>query len=293
MLTSMTGFGKGEAKNRYAKVCIEIKSLNHKYFDMMARLPVGFYVFEDRIKSGIQKQISRGRINIALEYEDFTKSGANACVDMPAARRYTQLLRELKKSLNIAGDVTLQQIMSLPGILVYKQAKSGVEHVWPLIKQALDNAIRHLMVSKHEEGKILKKQLVSVSSEIAKSIKSIKRFSEELKKQYKNKLAGNIKALTGNKKVYNPERLEEEAAIFIRNGDIAEEICRIEAHIKAFKKALSNQKELGRHLDFIAQELSREANTIGAKANSFKIAKETIKIKSMVEKIREQTQNVE
>lgn len=289
----MTGFGKGEAKNRHARIYVEIKSLNHKYFDMLARLPVGFYVFEDRIKARIQKTISRGRINLSLDYEDYNKRGASAHIDITAARRYMQLLKNLKKQLHLSGDISLQQIVSMPGTINTSQEKTSIEYLWPLIKQALDGATRQLLVSKQQEGKVLKKQLLSISKEIETSLKLIKRYSQDLKREYRNRLVLNIKNITGNNKIYSPEKIEEEAAIFMRNSDISEEICRIGAHIKAFERAISDHKELGRHLDFIAQELSREANTIGAKANNFKIAKETINIKSLVEKIREQTQNVE
>ncbi len=293
MLRSMTGFGNGEAGNRRAKIYIEIKSLNHKYFDMINRLPPGFLIYEDKIKARVQKDISRGRINLSLDYEDLSREGTNALIDTETARRYAKLLGNLKKSAGLSGDITLQQIVSMPGIITYIPQKADTKHLWPLTKKALAQAIRQLLASKQQEGRMLKAHLLGINKKIETSLNAIKRYSAEFKKTYKNRLAGNIRNITGQTKIYNRQKLEEEAAIFIRNYDISEEICRIDAHIKALKKAAHNHKGAGKHLDFIAQEISREANTIGAKAGNFKISKEIIKTKGLVEKIREQTQNVE
>lgn len=293
MLRSMTGFGKGEAENSRAKIYIEIKSLNHKYFDMINRLPPGFLVYEDKIKARVQKDISRGRINLSLDYEDLSREGADALIDTKTARRYAKLLGNLKKSAGLSGSVTLQQIVSMPGIITYIPQKADTKYLWPLTKKALARAIRQLLASKQQEGRMLKAHLFGISKKIEASLNAVKRYSAEFKKTYKNKLASNIKNITGQTKIYNREKLEEEAAIFIRNYDISEEICRIDAHIKALKKAAHNHKGVGKYLDFIAQEISREANTIGAKSGNFKISKETIETKGLVEKIREQTQNVE
>lgn len=293
LLRSMTGFGKGEAENSRAKIYIEIKSLNHKYFDMINRLPPGFLIYEDKIKARVQKDISRGRINLSLDYEDLSREGTDALIDTKTARRYAKLLGNLKKSAGLSGSVTLQQIVSMPGIITYIPQKADTKYLWPLIKKALARAIRQLLASKQQEGGMLKAHLFGISKKIETSLNAIKRYSAEFKKTYKNKLASNIKNITGQTKIYNREKLEEEAAIFIRNYDISEEICRIDAHIKALKKAAHNHKGVGKYLDFIAQEISREANTIGAKSGNFKISKETIETKGLVEKIREQTQNVE
>ncbi len=293
MLRSMTGFGKGEAGNSRAKIYIEIKSLNHKYFDMINRLPLGFLIYEDKIKARVQKDISRGRINLSLDYEDLSREGTDALIDTKTARRYAKLLGNLKKSAGLSGDITLQQIVSMPGIITYIPQKADTKYLWPLIKKALAQAIRQLLASKQQEGRMLKAHLLGINKKIETSLNAIKRYSAEFKKTYKNKLASNIKNITGQTKIYNREKLEEEAAISIRNYDISEEICRIDAHIKALKKTAHNHKGVGKHLDFIAQEISREANTIGAKAGNFKISKEIIETKGLVEKIREQTQNVE
>lgn len=293
MLRSMTGFGKGEAENSYGRVYIEIKSLNHKYFDMASRLPTGFLAFEDKIKFILQKEMKRGKVNLSLDYEDFVKGGSDVYVDIKAAKKYAKWLKEIKSSLKLPGEITAQQIITMPGVLAHRPHKKNPQNLWPLIKKALTEATKQLLASKREEGRSLKKHLLQLSRQIERSLKIVIREAEDLKRKYKDKLTQNIKAITKGSKVYNKEKLEEEAAIFIRNSDITEELCRIQAHIKAFNRAVSKHKEVGRRLDFIAQELTREANTTGAKANNFTIAKEVIKIKSLVEKIREQTQNVE
>jgi len=289
----MTGFGKGEAENSQGRVCIEIKSLNHKYFDMISKLPPGFLSFEDDIKSVAQKHIKRGRLNLFLDYEDLSGKNSSANVNIKAAKRHVKLLRNMKTSLKLSGDVTVQQVMNMPGVITYRQQKTNTRQVHTLIRKALSDATKQLLASRQEEGKMLKKHLFGLCDKIAKSLKIIKQCEQERKKRYVNKLAKKIKNITGSRKIYDKQKLEEEAAIFIRNADIAEELCRVDAHLRAFKNAATNHKEVGRRLDFIAQELSREANTIGAKANNIRIAKEVIKTKSLIEKIREQTQNVE
>jgi len=293
MLRSMTGFGAGEAENSQGRIYIEIKTLNHKYFDIISRLPAGFLVFEDKIKTRLQKKIKRGRINVFLDYESFAKNHNSANVDMVAARSYVKQLKGLKRSLALSGEVTVQQIITMPGIVAHRPQKVMAAQLWPLAQKALVKALKQLLASKEEEGKALKSHLLKISKKIDTSLVIIKHQAGELEKKYKHKLASSIKTITKSKKIYNREKLEEEVAIFVRNNDISEEICRIDAHIKAFKAAVSNHKEVGRRLDFIAQEISREANTVGAKSSNFRVSKEVIKIKSLVEKIREQTQNVE
>ncbi|MFH0732841.1 MAG: YicC/YloC family endoribonuclease [Candidatus Omnitrophota bacterium] len=293
MLRSMTGFGKSEAENSKARIYIEIKAVNHKYFDLMNKLPLGFLSFEDGIKTALQKHISRGRINLFLDYEDLSGKNSSAQINMKTARRYTKLLKGVKTSLGLSDEVTLQQLMSMPGVLTYGSGKPDAKQLWPLIKKVLDDAVKQLLASKEEEGKALRKQLAGICEKIEGSLKIIKHHSAGRKKEHKKKLTAMIKGATKSDRIINRQKLEEEVAIFARNSDIAEETCRIDAHTKAFKRVLFNHKEVGRRLDFIAQEISREANTIGAKANNVQIAGEVIKIKSHIEKIREQTQNVE
>jgi uncharacterized protein (TIGR00255 family) len=293
MLRSMTGFGKGVSENRYGTAKIEIKSLNYKFFEVASKLPPNLAVFDDKIREALQKKISRGRLNLFLSYEQKGKNHDEVFIDKKIARQYYSRINELKKSLGLAGEIETGQLIALPGIVAYRPHKEDIKHLWPLIRKALDMAADDLVHAKTREGRMLKRNIASILKSIEASLLRIKKRAPGVVKEYKSRMLNNVKDLTNKRRVLNHGRMEEEAAIFARNCDISEEIHREAAHIAGFRKILAKNGEAGRRLDFIAQEMHREANTIGAKANDFPISKEVIKIKSLIEKIREQVQNVE
>lgn len=293
MLRSMTGFGKGLAENNLGRIKIEIKSLNYKFFEVVNRLPANLTVFEDEIREYLQKRISRGRLNLFLSYDRGEAAQDEVYIDKVVGKKYYDMIRSLKKSLRLSGEINIAQIVSLPGVVAYRPQEEDIEKFTPLVKKALAAACTDLIRSKTREGRMLRRSLQHIVESAESSLEKIKRRAPLVAREYRKRLLKNVKELTGSKQVFNPERIEEEAAIFARNCDIAEEIHRASSHIAGFKKVLSDHGEVGRRLDFMAQEMYREANTIGAKANDFPISKEVIKIKSLIEKIREQVQNVE
>jgi uncharacterized protein (TIGR00255 family) len=293
MLLSMTGFGKGEAAGKPGLVKIEIKSLNYKFFEVISKLPPNLMVFEDRIREVLQKRVARGRLNLFLVYDTSAKKSDEVHIHKDIAKQYYNRIISLKRFLGAKGDISISQIINLPGVVEYKPQEDQVNKLWPLIRQALLFAIDDLQKAKAREGKMLKKNVRQIVQDIETSLHKIQARAPQVIHDYKKRMLRNVKDLAGTKRVLNGQRIEEEAAIFARNCDITEETHRIAAHITGFKKVLLNSGEAGRRLDFIAQEMHREANTIGAKANDFPIAKEVIKIKSNIDKIREQVQNVE
>lgn len=293
MLRSMTGFGKGLAENNLGRIKIEIKSLNYKFFEVVNRLPANLTIFEDDIREYLQKRISRGRLNLFLSYDRGEAAREEICIDKAVGKKYYDMILSLKKSLRLGGEINISQIISLPGVIAYRPQEEDAERLLPLIKKALAAACSDLIRSKNREGKMLKRSLQHIVASIESSLEKVKRRAPAVVREYRKRLLKNVKELTGSKQIFNPERIEEEAAIFARNCDISEETHRASSHIAGFKRVLSDHGEVGRRLDFMAQEMYREANTIGAKANDFSISKEVIKIKSLVEKIREQVQNVE
>lgn len=293
MLRSMTGFGKGLAENNQGRIKIEIKSLNYKFFEVVNRLPANLAIFEDSIREYLQKRVSRGRLNLFLSYDRGRAAQDEVYIDKAVGKKYYEMIRSLKKSLRLGSEINIGQIVSLPGVVAYRPQEENAEKLLPLIKRALAEACADLIRSKSREGKLLKKNLQQLIGSIEQSLEKIKRRAPMVAREYKKRLVKNVKELTGSRRVFNREKIEEEAAIFARNCDISEETQRAASHIAGFKKVLSNHGEVGRRLDFMAQEMYREANTIGAKANDFPISKEVITIKSLIEKIREQVQNVE
>lgn len=293
MLKSMTGFGKGTAENNFGRVKIEIKSLNYKFFEVISRIPASLTIFEDKIREYIHKSLSRGRLNVFINYDQIKRNHDHISIDKEAAKRYFNMLKSLKKGLKLDGDIDLGQLISLPGVIVSEQKDHDPMKIWPLIEKALKEAVEDLIKAKEREGAHLKKELFRISKSLEGSLGRVKKYSVKTSEEYKQRLVNNVKDITKTKKVLSPERIEEEVAIFSRNCDITEELHRLAAHIAGFREAFIKGGESGRHLDFIAQEMYREINTIGAKSNDFPIAKEVIKMKSLVEKIREQAQNVE
>jgi len=293
MLLSMTGFGKGEASGKPGVVKIEIKSLNYKFFEVISKLPPNLAVFEDRVRELLQKRVARGRLNLFLAYDTNAKKTDEVHLNKDIAKQYYNRIIALKRFLGAKGDISISQIINLPGVVEYKPQEEKTNNLWPLIRQALVLAIDDLQKAKAREGLMLKKNVRNIVKEIETSLRKIQIRSPQVTNDYRKRLLKNVKDLAGAKRVLNGQRIAEEAAVFARNCDITEETHRIAAHITGFKKVLLNSGEAGRRLDFIAQEMHREVNTIGAKANDFPIAKEVIKIKSQIDKIREQVQNVE
>ena len=292
MIKSMTGFGKGQTLSPRERITVEIRSLNHKYFDLVSRLPNNLSAFDDKIRDCVKKRIRRGRVNLSLTREGKEKEKSQFLVDMNLARKYHHELLKLKRNLRLKDDLGITQILSLPEVISYEQKKENVSQLWPYIKRALQRALYKLGRMREAEGRRLLRDLLRRTKSIRYYLGNIETQLPKVIEGYRKNLFQKVKALSGLKKP-NQDRIAEEVALFVRNSDVSEELTRIKSHLKAFTTALRNQREAGKELDFIAQELFREANTIGAKSGSFRISRWVIKIKSQIEKIREQLQNVE
>lgn len=292
MIKSMTGFGKGKSFSEVGAITVEIRSLNHKYFDLIARLPNHLAMFEDKVRDYVKKQIRRGRINLSVSWEAKEKAKSALSLNLCLAKRYYQDLVKLKRNLKLKDDLGISQIVSLPEVIAYGQKKESLRRFWPHLKKALDQALNKLSRMREAEGKRLMRDLLKRIKRIRYCLENIEKQLPKAIQRYRKNLLQKVKALAGIKKL-NQDRIAEEVALFVRNSDVSEELTRIKSHLKSFRSALRNQKEAGKELDFISQELFREANTVGAKAADFRISRWIIKIKSQIEKMREQLQNVE
>lgn len=292
MIRSMTGFGKGSAKLRNGNVKVEIKTVNHKFFDETLKLPNSISIFEDRIKEALQKRITRGKINLNLIYDGSLLKNEKISIDRKAAKSYYDGMLALKKHLGLKDDISTKDIIALPGVLAYETGEGCLTEFWPSIKKALDMAVARLISDREREGKSIYKELVKRAGSIKAMVDLIKSRSHLNIDDYKKRFAERVKDLTGGRDI-DAGRLAMEVAIFAKNSDISEETARLKNHLANFMKTISGNGEVGKKLDFIAQELQREINTIGAKASDFKISKNVIEIKSEIEKIREQAKNLE
>lgn len=289
----MTGFGRGETSAPRGKIQVELKTLNHRFFELSNRLPENFMIFDDKIRAEVARKVKRGRVNLSLMYEGPRKTSPRLIIDEELARKYKKLLLNLKRSLKLKDDISVSQIISFPNVITVEEQPKEETKLWPNVKAALDKALNSLIKMREEEGKNLCKDIFKRKNAILKEISLIERRSKLSLAEYRAKLLKRIRELSGKKINLDNGRLELEVALFAKNSDISEEFIRMKAHLGSFEKALRKENEVGRKLDFIAQELHREINTIGQKTNDYKIAQLAISIKGEIEKIREQLQNLE
>lgn len=292
MIHSMTGFGKAVVKSKYGTVTIEIRALNHKFFELSAKIPNGLTQFEDKFKSIIHQKVRRGKVYLNIELNNQKEGPSRIAIDTEVAKRYGRELSKLRRALRLKGDVRLDQLIALPGIIVSETAKIDYRRLFPYVKEALERGLDELIRDRAKEGRALYRDLAKRARNIVNVIEHINERSAISVVKYKNHLTNMIRELTGTKDV-DKARLAQEVALFAKNCDISEELTRIKSHLSSFRESLFSHEEAGKKLDFIAQELHREANTIASKSSDFKISKGVIQIKSDIEKIREQVKNVE
>ena len=292
MIKSMTGFGKGEAKFHNGKIIVEIKTVNHKFFDPTLKLPNGISIFEDDIKDILQRKINRGKVNLNLIYDGALLRGEKVAINKKVAKNYYDELAALKRYLGLKDPITVKDIVLLPGVINPEASVENLSKIWPKIKEALEKALAKLLADREKEGRATHMDLARRAKNIEKMLRTIKSRAHLNIEEHRKRFADRVKDLTGGREI-DIGRLEMEVAIFAKNSDISEEIARLKNHLENFIKTISVSGEVGKKLDFIAQELHREINTIGSKASDFKISKNVIEIKGEVEKIREQAKNLE
>ncbi|MFH1061475.1 MAG: YicC/YloC family endoribonuclease [Candidatus Omnitrophota bacterium] len=292
MIKSMTGFGKGKAAFADGNIQIELKTFNHKYFEISYKLPDNLQEIETQVKNTIKKQICRGKLYLWVHYEQLEDNSANIVIDQKKLNRYYTLLKDIKKQLKLKDDISLSQLMAYPDIIITKPAKENKKALHKAANLAISRALSALIGMRKKEGLALYKDLSDRAKTIEKSLQKVSVFLPEEINRFRTKLKKKVSS-SSDKNGVSRERVEAEVGLFAKSCDIAEEITRLKAHLANFKSTLKSADEVGKVLDFIAQEIQREINTIGAKSSDFRIAKEVIKVKGEVEKIREQVQNVE
>ena len=292
MIRSMTGFGKAEYILSKGRITAEIKTVNHKFLDISLKLPVGMSIFEDRVKDVLQKNIKRGKMNINVSYDGALLKEGKVVIDAKTARRYYMELSRLEKSLGLKNGITVKDLASLPGVVSYEIEEAKIAALWPKVKIAIDRALAKLGKDREREGRALFVDLNTRAKNIKALAGTIRSRAHLNIDEYRRKFNDRVKDMTGGRTI-DMGRLEMEVAIFAKNSDISEEITRLDNHLANFIKTISEDGEVGKKIDFIAQELHRETNTIGSKASDFKISKSVIDMKGEIEKIREQAKNLE
>ena len=293
-IRSMTGFGKGQQDSPGGKITVEVKSLNHKNLSITCNPFNGIFFLEENVKKIFEKQLYRGKVFIRISREEKTPGTfyKNIRVNENVAKEYLKKVMALKKTLKVSGEIEIRDILQFPGV-IENDYEGKADNSWKNVEKALKNGLKSLMEYRLNEGQALAKDFLSRVKNIEKKLSLIQKYEKQSVDAYRKKIKLTFDLLPQDKELIK-NKLEEDVAVFARNCDIAEETTRLSGHLIEFQKTVQgSKKDAGKKLDFIAQEMQREINTIGAKAASFNISKAVIEVKSEIEKIREQVRNIE
>jgi uncharacterized protein (TIGR00255 family) len=288
----MTGYGRGETDHNGVKISVELNSVNRKQSDIVVNLPRDLAELEPRVRQTINESISRGRTNVVISYHDGSGITRKLALDTELARSYHEAMRALQRELNAPGEITIGAILQAPGVLRVPEEALKADEAWPAVERALRGALAELIKMREREGKHLAKDLIHRLKAMRKQLKEIRALHPDVVKKYRAALLDRIQK-AGLPIAGDDERLVKEISFFADRSDISEELTRVESHLAQFAHHLRRNEPVGRTLEFITQEIFRELNTLGAKANDAAISHHVVAGKAELEKIREQIQNLE
>jgi len=290
-MKSMTGYGRGIYEADCRSYTVEIKSVNHKYSDITIKLPRNLSFLEDKIRKEVQAKVNRGKIDITVTFLNYSSEGKKIIINKELAQNYLEELNELCKSTGLENKISAMDLVKLPEVLTIENADEE-ELLWNELKIALQKSLDNFMQAREQEGNRIKEDLQTRINTISRKIKEISEYSSGLVKEYIVKLEERIKELLQTD-VIDQTRLAQEVVIFSDKSSIEEELTRLNSHIIQFEKIIQKQEPIGKNLDFLVQEMNRETNTIGSKANKLEITNLVVEIKTIIEDVREQIQNIE
>lgn len=293
MVKSMTGFGRGEVSNEFFKFKVEIKAVNHRYNDVLVKMPRHIGYLEETIKKVIKEKISRGKVDVYINLEYINESAIDVKVDIPLAKSYKIALENLTKELQLEGSVKLNNILNISEVVKTERKELDEDIVWTTLKESLNIALENILAMRIAEGNELKDDILLKLDNIEGFVNSIEERAPNVVLEYKVRLKERIDRLLDEGTSLDEDRLGNEIVFFADKSSIDEELVRLHSHIKQFNTILNKEKLVGRKLDFLIQEVNREINTIGSKANDIIITKYVVELKTELEKIREQIQNLE
>lgn len=295
MVCSMTGFGRSEITEGERKYIVELKSVNNRYLDINIKMPKKFNAFESAIRSELKSYMKRGKVDVYISYEDFSESESKVKYNKAIAQEYYNFLKEMSDDFGLDNDVRISVLSRFPEVFTMEEEELDEEEVWSGIKKALDLAGAQFLESRKREGEFLSKDLTEKLSGMLENVEYITERSPQIIEEYKSKLREKIQDLLEDKQI-DENRLAMEVTLYADKVCVDEELTRLRSHIEATREALKvgdDKDGIGRKLDFLAQEMNREANTILSKSTDLKISDKGIAIKTDIEKVREQIQNIE
>lgn len=292
MLKSMTGFGRAVEEIDGYVITVEIKSVNHRYFDFSSRIPRQYGFLDDKLKSYINSKVSRGKVECYVSVDALDTEDAAVVINKTLASAYVKALKELSEEYSLKEDFGTAFVSRLPDVFVLKKADEDEEKIWQLVKSVTDEAIEKFIQMRAVEGAKMKEDVASRAEYILDCVSFIEERSPQTVKEYNDKLVERVHEIIGDVSL-DEQRIIQEIAIYADKVAVAEETVRLRSHIAQLKTFLESEEPIGRKMDFLVQEINRETNTIGSKANDVDIARKVVDIKAEVEKIREQIQNIE
>jgi len=293
MITSMTGFGRGEATSNGYQITVEIKTLNSRYLDISVRMPNSIQDKEIKLKECVQKYLSRGKVNMNINVDRTDSAGIDIKLNEEVVKSYSSILNELRSVGSIDQPVTVSDFMQFNDIFeTKKEDEEEVRIIWKCTKSALIAALENLNIMRQKEGRELKSDLTNLINGISELIAEVTTLSDKRAPEVREKLKTRISKMVSEDQI-DPDRLEIEIALLVDKMDINEEVIRLQSHLKFFLEALEADEPVGRRLNFLCQEINRELNTIGSKANDSTVAHHIVLGKEKLEQIREQVQNIE
>lgn len=292
MIRSMTGYGRSEQIVDGRAVTVEIKSVNHRYFEFSCRTTRGYSFLEEKLKSFLQGRITRGKVDAYISVEALESAQTQVLVNHSLAEGYVQALRELAERYGLRDDISVSTVSRYSDIFSVHKAPEDEEAVWNSVQQAAEEALKNFLAMREAEGERLRTDVLSRAGTIMKLVDEIETRSPQTVAEYQERLRQKIQELLGDNTV-DEQRLLTETAIFADKVAVAEETVRLRSHFRQMEEMMKTDAPIGRKLDFLVQEMNREANTIGSKAVDSKIAYLVVDIKAEIEKIREQIQNIE
>ena len=292
MVKSMTGFGRFEVSEAERKMTVEIKSVNHRYLDLNIKMPKKLNFFESAIRNLLKEYIERGKVDVFITYEDYSEKSVCIKYNRDVAKEYLTYIRKMQKEFGLKEDFGAAALSKYPEVLVMEEQAVDEEELWKMLERAIRGAAEQFTNSRRQEGEHLRQDLLAKLDGMLKNVSYIEARSPEILDEYRKKLTATVKELLTDTSV-EESRILTEVTIFADKICVDEETVRLRSHVEHMKKNLEAGGSLGRKLDFLAQEMNREANTILSKANDMTISEYGIELKTDIEKVREQIQNIE
>jgi uncharacterized protein (TIGR00255 family) len=292
MLLSMTGFGRGEARTEQGTLQVEIRSVNHRFSEISVRLPKSLALLEGRVRERVQEKLSRGKVYVTASLDGEEGQAGHLVLNREIAARYREILEDLRSNFGLGGPVDIASFLALPDVLTWQKSEPDEETGWRVLGPALEAALKDILSMKQREGATLGRDLLGRVDGMAAAIERIEERVPEMIAGLRSRIQDRL-AEAGQDLEYNRARLETEIVLFADRTDCTEECVRLRSHLEMFRELTGVPEPAGRKLNFLLQEMNREANTIGSKAQDVAIGREVIALKEEIERIREQVQNFE